>query len=632
MRTLTARSSSLLRSRERTRPSSRRTRYRSSAKAKEDDGVSQLTKKIMKDISLGTERSTGYVRNGSKGAGSQTTLEGLYSIDRSWSRIKNGSVNNESERRVDFVETIKARKFEGEQAKEFDVVICGGTLGILLAAVLQREKNASVCVVERGELRGREQEWNVTRRELSVLVLLGILTESDLEEIILGEFNPIKCGFFGGIESDEIITKDVLNCGVSPSLLIAKCRKSFEDNGGIVYERTALNKVTVFENGARLDIIDNNNNNNNSTKIDARIVVDCMGFASPITLQARNGQKPDGVCVVVGTCAKGFDPKKNKSADLIKTVTDIEDSRQYFWEAFPAELNASSSKDSNDVRTTYMFSYLDAKPERPSISEMLDDYWKLMPKYQNLESINDVEIKRILFGYFTTYRDSPLKPLTDRILQIGDASGMQSPLSFGGLACMLRHLPRISLSLVEALEYDIVDQNALGSINAYQPALSAAWLFQRCMSVQVNDKAANTNNKTFINDLMRVNFQVMQNLGDDVLKPFLQDVIRFKPLARTLLSMTKNNIAFVPKILLQAGPEPIIDWFRHFICLGIYDLFEPIVEPGMAFAKDSPALTNRQKFLSRRYLEAIEYGAANDSIEKEIQRRRTSSSNKDQSD
>jgi len=279
-----------------------------------------------------------------------------------------------------------------------------------------------------------------------------------------------------------------------------------------------------------------------------------------------------------------------------------------------------------------MFSYLDAKPERPSISEMLDDYWKLMPKYQNLESINDVEIKRILFGYFTTYRDSPLKPLADRILQIGDASGMQSPLSFGGLACMLRHLPRISLSLVEALEYDIVDQNALGSINAYQPALSAAWLFQRCMSVQVNDKTANTNNKTFINDLMRVNFQVMQNLGDDVLKPFLQDVIRFKPLARTLLSMTKNNIAFVPKILLQAGPEPIIDWFRHFICLGIYDLFEPIVEPGMAFAKDSPALTNRQKFLSRRYLEAIEYGAANDSIEKEIQRRRTSSSNINQRD
>ena len=47
--------------------------------------------------------------------------------------------------------------------------------------------------------------------------------------------------------------------------------------------------------------------------------------------------------------------------DLIYTCTDIEDERQYFWEAFPAELDKNSvdGKKSN-VRTTYMFSYLDA--------------------------------------------------------------------------------------------------------------------------------------------------------------------------------------------------------------------------------------------------------------------------------
>jgi hypothetical protein len=32
----------------------------------------------------------------------------------------------------------------------------------------------------------------------------------------------------------------------------------------------------------------------------ARLVVDCMGFGSPIVRQARHGQKPDGVCLVVG--------------------------------------------------------------------------------------------------------------------------------------------------------------------------------------------------------------------------------------------------------------------------------------------------------------------------------------------
>ena len=57
-----------------------------------------------------------------------------------------------------------------------------------------------------------------------------------------------------------------------------------------------------------------------------------------------------------------------------------------------------------------------------------------MPKYQNLKSLEDVEFKRMLFGYFPTYRNSPLKAKFDRVLQVGDASGMQSPLSFGGLA------------------------------------------------------------------------------------------------------------------------------------------------------------------------------------------------------
>ena len=594
----------------------------------EEEILSETTKRIAEQIA--SRRTTGNEK--AFGAGGQTTVDSLKRVDGIWKRIKSSEGKTRSVR--EFVKTIRTTVEEVEEGKKFDVVVCGGTLGILLAATLQqKENNLKVGVIERGKLQGREQEWNVTRKELSVLCALNVLTEEDLDEVICGEFNPIKCGFYDSTgkrrqEENEIVTENVLNCGVSPTRLIEKCRENFELNGGVVFEETSLNGVTINEEEkhecARLDI--------GSETIEARLVVDAMGFGSPITLQARNGEKPDGVCVVVGTCAEGFDEAKNVSADLIYTCTDISEERQYFWEAFPAELDKKKKKknshknNTSNVRTTYMFSYLDAKPERPSIARILDDYWNLMPKYQNLNSLDDVEFKRILFGYFPTYRNSPLKAQFDRVLQIGDASGMQSPLSFGGLACMLRHLPRISLALTEALEADIVDKKALGTINAYQPALSAAWLFQRCMSVQVGSSSSPfSSSKTFINDLMRINFGVMQNLGDDVLKPFLQDVIRFKPLSRTLLSMTKNNIAFVPSILLQAGVEPIADWFRHFVALGVYDFLEPVVEPGMTWAKNTNALSPRSKFFLRRYLEAIEYGAGNDSVDKEIQRRSRSS-------
>lgn len=66
--------------------------------------------------------------------------------------------------------------------------------------------------------------------------------------------------------------------------------------------------------------------------------------------------------------------------------------------------------------------------------------------------LGDLEVQRILFGFFPTFKDSPLRPLAARVLQIGDASGVQSPLSFGGFGAMTRHLSRLTASVHEALE------------------------------------------------------------------------------------------------------------------------------------------------------------------------------------
>jgi hypothetical protein len=50
--------------------------------------------------------------------------------------------------------------------------------------------------------------------------------------------------------------------------------------------------------------------------------------------QIRCGQRPDGVCLVVGTCARGFE--NNSTSDLVYTktpVTQVGSSKtQYFWE------------------------------------------------------------------------------------------------------------------------------------------------------------------------------------------------------------------------------------------------------------------------------------------------------------
>lgn len=143
------------------------------------------------------------------------------------------------------------------------MAVCGGTLGIFLACALQ-QAGLRVAVLERGPLRGRAQEWNISRAELQELVRRrpptgtpchrgacpekahitwlaqthacrdraaprapspqvhhGVLSEEEASGSVSMEFNPVRCGFHG---SPDIWTRDVLNLGVSPSLLIDAVR------------------------------------------------------------------------------------------------------------------------------------------------------------------------------------------------------------------------------------------------------------------------------------------------------------------------------------------------------------------------------------------------------------------------
>ena len=307
--------------------------------------------------------------------------------------------------KIDAVEVVKTSAAEIGEV-DTDLVICGGTLGILLGAALQ-QLGWRVTLIERGILKGREQEWNISRHELETFIDLGLLTAEELEIAIATEYNPARVSF--GEES--VWVKDVLNIGVDPIYLLEKLKQKFLQGGGILLENTVFNSATVHADGVEIETSDRT--------IKARLLIDAMGHFSPIVKQIRNGVKPNAVCVVVGSCAGGF--PNNDTGDLIYSFTPIVNHCQYFWEAFPAR----------DGRTTYMFSYLDAEPERPSLEYFMDEYLRLLPEYQNVD-LAELDFKRFLFGFFPAYKDSPIELPFDRILPVGDSAGGQSPVSFGG--------------------------------------------------------------------------------------------------------------------------------------------------------------------------------------------------------
>ncbi|MGA9377296.1 MAG: FAD-dependent oxidoreductase, partial [Phormidium sp.] len=375
-------------------------------------------------------------------------LEVLRRSDRLWQSLKYDT--------IPIPQLVKHSELPLETL-DWDVVICGGTLGILIGAALAN-LGWRVAVIERGILRGRDQEWNISRKELEVFLELNLLSEEELEKAIATQYNPARVGFLGG---KDIWVTDILNIGIDPVYLLETLKLNFLAAGGKLLENSPFQSAVIHPDGIFVETSEN---------LKTRLLIDAMGNFSPIVQQARQGQKPDSVCLVVGTCSKGF--PENKTGDLIYSFTPIENQCQYFWEAFPAR----------DGRTTYMFTYLDADPKRPSLEEFFGEYLRLLPEYQKVE-LSELEFVRALFGFFPSYRQSPIKMPFDRILPVGDSSGAQSPLSFGGFGAMVRHLQRLTNGIDQALECDRLTQNDLSLLQPYQPNLAVTWLFQRTMSV-----------------------------------------------------------------------------------------------------------------------------------------------------
>ena len=503
------------------------------------------------------------------------SLSGLRRLDARWQDYKQGHIPNP---------TVVHQDDTSLASPDWDVAVCGGTLGIMIGCALA-QRGWRVAVLERGLLKGREQEWNISRHELADLVQVGLLSAAELEAAIATDYGPARIQFGDG---PGVWVDGVLNSGVDPVILLDCLKQRFLEAGGQVLEQTAVESLTVHSNGVAIAT----RQGDHVQTLTTRLVLDAMGHFSPIALQARQGAPPDAACLVVGTCASGY--PENATGDLFVSFTPIQHQCQYFWEAFPAK----------DGRTTYLFTYVDLHPDRPSLESLFDDYLRLLPDYQGVD-LDSLTWKRALFGFFPCYRHSPLRSPWDRILPIGDSSGSQSPLSFGGFGNMIRHLDRLTQGIHSALDADLLSQAALARLQPYQPNLSVTWLFQKAMSVGVQQAIAPQQ----INELLAAVFQEMSQLGDPVLKPFLQDVVQFPALLQTLVRTGLFHPGTVINVVPQVGILALLDWTRHYLNLGLY---AALFQIGALWQSQIKTLPNPQRYYLSRLLDAWQYGSGQD--------------------
>ena len=131
---------------------------------------------------------------------------------------------------------FKKSEVKEEITEKFDIAILGGGLGLFVATYFQKQ-GFKVCIIERNdEIKGRIQEWNISKEDLEVLSELNILTDDEIEKSIVSDFSPpVRIEFF---KKGSYSISDALNLGVSPESLISSAKNHFLSNGGKVLHPT----------------------------------------------------------------------------------------------------------------------------------------------------------------------------------------------------------------------------------------------------------------------------------------------------------------------------------------------------------------------------------------------------------
>jgi len=431
----------------------------------------------------------------------------------------------------------------------YDLIYIGGALGVIHAAVMAR-LGYRVLLVERMPFGRMNREWNISRDEIQSLIDLGLFTAAEIETLIAREYKDGYNKFFDAnnppvAKAPVLHTPKVLNVALDGEKLLGLAGVKLTEAGGEIWDETEFIRADVEAEKVVVQ------GRHLPTKADrtalGRLLVDAMGSASPIAWQLNEGRAFDSVCPTVGAVIDGgFEPEvwDSEYGDVLYTHGDISRGRQLIWELFPG---------AGTELTVYLFHYHQVHPENPgSLLEMYEDFFAILPEYRRCD-VDKLVWKKPTFGYipghFST-NSSDRAVAIDRLISIGDAASLQSPLVFTGFGSLIRNLFRLTDLLDTALKHNLLTANHLNKIRAYQSNVSVTWLFSKGMMVPTN----RTLPPQRINSILNTFFGILAGQKLAVAETFIKDRTDW---------LTFNRLA-----LEAAGKNPsLLMWILDFVTL-----------------------------------------------------------------
>jgi lycopene cyclase CruA len=444
-------------------------------------------------------------------------------------------------------------------AQPYDLIYIGGALGIIHAAVMAR-RGYRVLLLERLPFGRMNREWNISRSEFQSLIDLGLFTPAEFEQVIAREYVDGFSKFFDAnnlpqAKAAVLHTPTVLNIAIDAEKLLRACGEKFRAAGGEIWDETEFLRADVTPQ--QVTIQATHLPSQTTRTVQGRVLVDAMGTASPIAWQLNGGRAFDSVCPTVGAAiASGFEPGvwDAQYGDVLNSHGDISRGRQLIWELFPG---------ADGELTFYLFHYHQVHPDNPgSLLEMYEDFFAILPEYRRCD-MDQLVWKKPTFGYIPGHFSTSggdRKVAFDRLIAMGDAASLQSPLIFTGFGSLVRNLGRLTHLLDTALQHDLLSARHLSRIRAYQSNVAVTWMFSKGMMVPTGRNLPPQRVNTMLNNF----FGILANGSPETAEAFIKDRITWRAF---------NGMALVaawktPRILFwiwdMAGPKDLLRWLGSY--------------------------------------------------------------------
>ncbi|MBR8831250.1 MAG: flavin-dependent dehydrogenase [Chlorogloea purpurea SAG 13.99] len=483
--------------------------------------------------------------------------------------------------------------YRGENRGEkldYDLIYIGGALGAIHSAVMAK-LGYKVLVVERIPFGRMNREWNISRSEFQSLIDLGLFTPGEFENLIAREYKDGFSKFFDGnnpphLKAAVLHTPTVLNIAMNSEKLLKSCGEKLREAGGDIWDETEFIKAEVDTDGVTVHLM--NLQDGESRSVRGRLLIDAMGTASPIAWQLNGVRAFDSVCPTVGAVVEGIDPAvwDSQYGDVLNSHGDISKGRQLIWELFPGE---------GKELTIYLFHYHQVHPDNPgSLLEMYEDFFTILPEYRRCD-LESLTWKKPTFGYIPGHFSTgklDRRVSFERLLAIGDAASLQSPLIFTGFGSLVRNLSRLTHLLDTALKHDLLRADDLQNIRAYQSNVAVTWLFSRGMMVETGK----TLPPQRINSMLNTFFGLLADEPPEVAETFIKDKTDWLTFSRLAIKAATKNPALLIWIAQMAGPKDLLRW------LGSYGDFTSDSVKNLLLGKwFKKWLQNSQPWLEKQY-------------------------------